>query len=56
LKRIEMVDIMAQAYRLSLRGGISEMSDEERMEYVLTAMEDAGILPPPIDLGDAEWE
>ena len=41
-----MIKFMTNAYHQSHRGGMSEMSDEERMEYILATVEEGGMLPP----------
>lgn len=46
MKRTNMVKYMTQIYQESKRGGNSEMSDEERMNYLLAYIQDAGMLPP----------
>ena len=43
MKRIEMVKLMTLAYQESHQGGNSEMTDEERMSYILTKMQEAGM-------------
>lgn len=37
---------MLQEYAASQMGGMSEMLDEERMDYLLTKIQEAGMLPP----------
>lgn len=46
MKKSEMVQLMYIAYAETFRGGNSEMSELERIEFVLNSMEEAGILPP----------
>jgi hypothetical protein len=46
MKRSEMTLLMTYAYQNSHRGGLSEMSDEQRMGYILDIMIDAGMSPP----------
>lgn len=48
MKRSSMVQLMTNEYHTSLRGGMSEMTDEERMDYLLAAIEEAGMEPPKI--------
>lgn len=46
MKRSLALKCLLNSYHDSQRGGMSEMSDEERMDYLLTCLEDLGMLPP----------
>lgn len=46
MKRSDMVKFITQEYAASHRGGMSEMTDEERMSYILVKLEEAGMKPP----------
>lgn len=50
MKRSHVVQYMTQVYHESHRGGNSEMSDKERMSYVLEHLESIGMLPPAYDI------
>lgn len=41
-----MVTLLANELGHSQRGGLAEMSDEERADYLLKKLEEAGMLPP----------
>lgn len=41
-----MVKYILQEYAASQMGGMSEMSDEERMDYLLSKIQEVGMLPP----------
>lgn len=56
MKRSEMIIYMTQEYQRSYRGGMSEMSHEERMEFLLDRLEEAGMLPPPVPTGASGWD
>lgn len=46
MKRNDMIQHMVNLYEQSHRGGYSEMNDNERMDFILSGMETAGMLPP----------
>lgn len=46
MKRSEVVKHLTNEYHRSQRGGMSEMSDEERMSFILNSLEEIGMLPP----------
>jgi hypothetical protein len=46
MKKSDMVKIMTNAYLNTYRGGNSEMSEEERMHYLLNIVQEYGMLPP----------
>jgi len=46
MKKSEMITDILNTYHSSQRGGMSEMSDYERMERILNRLEELGMLPP----------
>lgn len=46
MKRSDMVKFMEQCYAETTRGGMSEMNIKEQMDFILSKMEESGMLPP----------
>lgn len=43
-----MLDFMVSVYQNTFQGGNSEMTDSERMEFILNSIQSMGMLPPVI--------
>ena len=55
MKRSEVLTFLLNEYHFSQRGGMSEMSDKERIDYLLTQIEKV-MEPPPRLENDADPE
>lgn len=48
MKRSEMINYMLVTMGQTERGGMSEMTERERMQYLLSQLEKAGMRPPVV--------